>query len=68
MGHVLYLYMNRSHRSIANVEKELAHKYRISTQEYTVTKVISTSQKMKKLNSDGQFSLSRGFVKVLLKF
>ena len=61
MGHVLYLYVNSSNRSIANVQKELEHKYTISTQKYAVTKVVSTFQKMKKLTDNEQFSLFKRF-------
>ena len=61
VGHVLYSYVNSSNRSIANVQKELEHKYKISTQKYAVTKVVSTFQKMKKLTDNEQFSLFKRF-------
>jgi len=46
VGHVLYLYFKSSTRSIAHVQKELEHKYKISTQKYAVTKVSSTFLKL----------------------
>ena len=40
VGHVLYLYVNSSNRSIANVQKEV-EQYKINTQMYAITKVVS---------------------------
>ena len=61
VGHVLYLCVNSSNRSIANVQEELEHKYKISTQKCAVTKVVTTFQKKKKLTDNEQFSLFKRF-------
>ena len=61
MGHVLYLYMSSSNQSVANVHKELENKYKLRTQKYGVTRVVSTFHKMKTLTDDEQFSLFKSF-------
>ena len=59
MGHVLYLYVNSSDQSTANIRKELVHK--INRQKYAITKMVSTVQQMKTLTDDEQFSLFKRF-------
>ena len=57
----LYLSTNSSNLSVANVQKELQHKYRIRTQTYAATRVVTTFEQMKNLTIDEQFSLLKRF-------
>ena len=57
MDNVLYLQVNSSTRSVINIQKELEHKYRISTQKCAISIVVSTFRKMKKLTGGEYFSV-----------